>query len=270
MKVFAAVMVVVGLVAASSFGAVDVTLKAQIGSTTYTGSVPASAYTAGVPVTVQVWVQDTTSGVLGLGGDIISSGAASFTTPTQGATWLVKTHQYQLLDADSNPKGQFVTIYDVKGSFAGNLPSANIYFDPALGEVFDGYIFPTSGGVGNHKPGDPFNVGGIPGANGAMGGLGSGQALSPSPDNTFARSAAVMVASYVVNWTSATGPTTLGWYESGKPGATSRGGWYTTGVALDDDTVGTISNITFLPEPITLSLFALGGLLVARRPVRNR
>lgn len=285
MKVFAAALAVAGLVAASSLGAVDVTLKAKVGTTTYTGTVPASAYTPGVPVTLQVYVQDTVSGVLGLAGDVVPSGASSLSTPASGAAWLVKYKWIELRDENGNPSGKKVAVVDTNESFIGSPPQPQIIYGDytTTGDEFTGYTIPSPGTGPANPPSPPIiippmppyepigcNIGGIPQPNGGMGGLGSGQALSAAPNSFFARSEPVMVCSYTFNWNSSVAPTTLSWIDSGIPGAMSHGGWFTCGTALNDNGVGTVSNITFLPEPITLSLFALGGLLVARRPVRNQ
>lgn len=277
MVVFAAI----GWVAGSSLGVVDITLKAKVGSTTYVGTVPATAYSPGIPIEIQVWAQNPVSAVLGVGGDIVASGPVSFSTPTQGATWVAKSHVYPMLDATGTATGQSVTIYDPKGSFCGMLPNANITCGDYVttGDTFDGYTFPDTATVAQEAaPGTKvtptlisatgFNIGGIPQANGGMADLGSGQAIRIPLDDSFGKTAAVMVCSYTITWTSL-GATTLNWVDSGLADSFPHGGWFTAGISVGDY-VGTISNLTFLPEPLTLSLFALGGLLVARRPARNR
>lgn len=274
MKIFAAALAVVGLVAASSLGVVDVTLKANVGGTLYTDTVPGSAFSPGTTVTLYVYVHDSVagSGVLGLGGDIVPSGASSFSTPTKGATWTAPYTWVPIYDTDGvTVIGQY-KVYNAAWCFAGALPIFNLG-DPGFPPP--GYIYPATYTVAAQapvviRPGPNYditnwNVGGVPAANGGMNVLGSGQAPSATPNTTLGNPTPYMVANYTFTWLSNSGPTTLSWIDAGKAGATMHGGWFTAGTAIGDDGVGTISNITFLPEPVTLSLLALGGLLATRR-----
>lgn len=271
------------LMAGPSWGAVNITLKGKVGSTTYWGVIPAPVLYPGVTVEVQVWAQDP-NGVLGIAGDIVPVGGSFLSTPTTGATWAAPSSTvplYGIGDGSGAPGSQIGSykVYDINNSFAGNDPAANVtqgdYVTTA--DACTGYTVPAGGIIANRGPVTQavdasgnytitgWNVGGIPTANGGMSGLGSGQALRIPLNRSYgAGSAGVMVASYTItygDW----GWGILTWVDSGKVNASSHGGWYTAGVPTGDDGVGLISNLAFGPEPATMSLLALGGVILARR-----
>lgn len=249
---------VLGLMAPSAIGGVDITLKARIGSTTYTNQVPASAFVPGEAVTLEIYAQNTTSGVLGVGGDVVASGASNLSTPPMGATWTVPSFPQPMYAADGMTQIGSVESYDSATSFAGCLPSGTIIRGNGVNvpDTFGGYTFPPTATVAaraatgvscvnNAYSATGFNVGGIPTANGGMSRLGSGQVPSAFPNQGFGNASAALVCSYTFTWNSNNGGTKLTWVDAGKAGATAHGGWYTCGVALHDDGIGTAGSIVF-------------------------
>ncbi len=112
-------------------------------------------------------------------------------------------------------------------------------------------------------PGAPFvTMNGVPGPNGGMTQFGSETTYYLNPDEFFAKAALVQVYNYTVTAQPNPGPGnkvvtltfTRGTYGGYKPCETDK----TT-------TMGTITGmtITVTPEPVTLALLAVGGLLAA-------
>ncbi len=193
-------VVVVGLVAASSFGVVNVSLSGSGASV-----VNAITLDPGDTATVYLWAQGT-NGLYSLGGNTVASGDA--------------------------------------GALATNAGSG--IWVPAF------------------SPGAPFSPkNGVVGPNGGMTQFGSEQANYLSPDSNLYRSM-TQLYSYTVTAQPNPGPGnkvvtltfTPGSYGGYKPAEVDKG-----------TTMGTITGmtITVTPEPVTLCLLAVGGLLVARR-----
>lgn len=108
---------------------------------------------------------------------------------------------------------------------------------------------------------------GTPGASGGWAGFGSMQSITlsnPVMDPTYGKNSFVEVANYLVTATSNTGLVSLSFSKAAvlgfKPAETN-----------ESVVIGTLTPVTLevnVPEPMTLSLLALGGLLVARRRSR--
>jgi hypothetical protein len=114
--------------------------------------------------------------------------------------------------------------------------------------------------------GDPVNFPaqvGTTGTNGGWSGFGSMQSSYRPMDPTYGKNAFVEIAHYTVTAASGMGQVNLSFSESRVEGFRP--------VETDQSTVmGSITPVTIsvTPEPITLSLLALGGLVAARRRSR--
>ncbi len=100
---------------------------------------------------------------------------------------------------------------------------------------------------------------GVAGVNGGWSSFGSQQTNYLTPDATFAKAAPVALASYTVTAT-APGQVTLS-FVNGTVGG------YKPVETDKSSVIGTLTpvTITVTPEPVTMALLALGGLVVARR-----
>lgn len=284
MKRLSVVLAAVGLIAASGIavGNTDIILKARVGGTgtASSGPIPLDAASVGKTVTVEIWARNP-NGVCGVAGDIVPAGTAGvFSSPAQGATWKVKSFAVPLYVPDGSGQltGQSVTVYDPSGGFAGEtLPMADIQSsDGIYNDTWGGYAWYDNALVSAHAPvqtvvtptliyATGFNIGGVPQPNGGMSLLGSSQTPHPLYVNSFgADEGGAMVASYTFTVLTP-GNLTLTWVDSGKSKATQYGGYFTCGIPLNDNDVGSITNLVFTPEPASAALFCLSSLLLARR-----
>lgn len=259
MRTLTAAIAAAGLVAASAFGAVNVSLSASDTSPAVNSVlVPQS----GQAVTVYVWAQAPTpnSGVLALAGYIASS--SYVTAAGQQFAWQpAGTTLGQFGESLPAPTALFP-------GFAGIAPAPNYAYDGLGNPIsWDGnYNFATTayplGRPAQTSPGpmnDTWCLGGIGRDNGAMNGLASGQCDPSNPAAaTSTGTAWVLVGHYTVT-THGAGMTVLSFVDSGgKANAAANGGWYTAGIAPGDEGLGQVTplRVTNYPSPIIPALFS--------------
>ncbi len=274
---------VVGLLAGTSLGVID--LKVMVIDQA-TGQ-PASTATArpGTELTIGLFAQGTESGVLAVGGDIVAGGTPGMLDSSgEHFAWRVAADSVQLWTPADDPavqNGQIIPTWDQFGSFAAKVPQPDFTTVNNMPVAFNGYTYPSHVTVAGQVAATPedWNKGGAAGANGGMTQLGSGQWPDSQGrrDQDFARNTYELLGSYTVRVVG-NGAVSLTWQEAPlAPGGIHVGynGWYTTGGDIGDwdvtepgpATIRTISPLmlTVVPEPGTMGLLILGGVLLARR-----
>lgn len=288
MRALCMAVAVVGLLAGPSLGVIDIKIMAI---DPITGE-PSSAVTVtpGTQLTVGLYARGTVSGILSVGGDIISSGDTGvLNSSDQHFAWAAAYHTVQLWTPANNPTtqdGEIVKVFDKAGSFAPALPIST-FTDVDNKPVAVSYTYPASpnavvvaGQVAATQ--EEWNLGGVAGANGGMTQLGSSQEFcnwylygTEFYDRNFGKDDFVFLGSYPVTVTG-TGTASLTWQEAPLVNGVhvGYGGFYTVGGDIGDwmvstpapAVIGSILPLTIaVPEPTTLTLLVLTSLLAIRR-----
>lgn len=231
--------------AASTFGVVNV----YLGTTSYTTNT--ATMNVNDTLTVKVWNQAPTSGVMGLAGSITATPSGKLQALGQFAWTTQPTYP--------GTYGETLFVLSNFG-FAGSAPYPNYtYSDPLDPTSITGwlgnYLYSVVKPLGQPAQTSPgaltttWNLGGTPGStDGSMANIGSGQCSMDfiggnNPAVVTGKTSPVLVGSYQVKATAA-GTVTLHFADSGGvANAGSYGGWYTAGRDVGDDGVGTTTDL---------------------------
>lgn len=219
------------------------------------------AAAANTQLTVRLFGHCPTSGLWAVGGDIVAGGAAGALDSTgQQFAWKVSKSDQPLWQWTGSDWTQIGTYpyYVQPGNFAGDVPVLTTTTDEETGYVTSySYDFTdpaTCAAQASPVSKSNWFKGGMPGDNGGMTLLGSGQGAILDPNTNFGQSGYALLGSYTVTVLDSSKPVTLSWREAPQDAWTlglDYGGWFTSGTQGLYTQIGTITPLQINPMSVT-------------------